>query len=107
MPERIRAPRAGVEDFVPWVSPISNRPLAREEEEEEDKMADLIYNFSAQKCKRGVSFKRVTDATPEVASEADQHPTDEGSDVQAIVVLDSPEMGFHDQLALEIALSTD
>ena len=38
---------------------------------------------------------------------ADQHPTDEGSDVQAIVIFESPEIGFHDQLALDIALSTD
>ena len=64
VPERLRAPRAGVEDFVPWVSPISSRPLAREEEEEEDEMADLIHNFSAQKCKRGVSFKWLINTQP-------------------------------------------
>ena len=40
-----------MEDFVPWVSPISSRPPAREEEEEEDEMADLVHNFGARKCK--------------------------------------------------------
>ena len=84
-----------MEDFVPWVSPISSRPPTSEEEEEEDEMADLIHNFGAHKLKQGASFKWVTDATPEVVDEADQHPTDEGLDVQAIVVSNSPEMGFH------------
>ena len=58
-------------------------------------MADLFHNFDAGKRKRCVSFKRATDATLEVVSEADQHPTGEGSDGQEIVVMDSPEMGFH------------
>ena len=49
--ERLKTPRTGVEDFVPWVSPISSRPLAREEEEEEDEMADLVHNFGAWKLK--------------------------------------------------------
>ena len=34
-----------MEDFVPWVSPISSRPLAREKEEEEEEMADLVHKF--------------------------------------------------------------
>ena len=34
-----------MEDFVPWVPLIFARPLAREEEEdEEDEMADLVHN---------------------------------------------------------------
>ena len=53
--------------FVPWVSPISNLPLTREEKEEEDEMDDLVHNFDARKCKRGANFKRATGATPEVA----------------------------------------
>ena len=36
-----------MEDFVPWVSPISSRSPAREEEEEEEKMVDLVHNFGA------------------------------------------------------------
>ena len=99
MPERRRVPSAGVEDFVPWVAPISSRPPANEEEEEEDEMDDLIHNFEARKHKRGASFKRATDATYEVVSEADQHLTSGGSKGQALVVMDLPEMGFHGQSA--------
>ena len=94
MLERLRAPGAGVEDFVPWISPISSRPPASKEEEEKDKMVDLIHNFSARKHKWGASFKRVTSATLEVVGEAVQHPIGKGSDGQAIVVMDSPEMCF-------------
>ena len=36
VPERLRAPGAGVEDFVSWVSPISSHLPVSEEEEEED-----------------------------------------------------------------------
>ena len=107
VPERPKAPRAGVEDFVPWVSPIYSSPSAREEEEEEDEMTDLVHNFGARKRKRGASFKRATEATPEVTGEASQQPTSESSNVQAIVVSDSTEMGFHGQLASETALSMD
>ena len=78
-----------------------------EEEEEEDEMANLVHNFDAQKRKRGASFKRMIDATLEVVGEANQHPIGEGSDGQTIVVMDSPEMGFHGQSASETALSTD
>ena len=84
-----------MEGFVPWVAPIPSRPSASEEEEDEDEMADLVHNFGARKSKRGASFRRVIDATPEMVGEADQHPTDRGSEEQAIVVMDSPEMGFH------------
>ena len=64
-------------------------------------MADLIHNFGTWKRKRGASFKRATDTTPKVVSEADQHPTGGGSEEQAIVVMDSPEMDFHGQPAME------
>ena len=86
-----------MEDFVSCVSPISSRPLspvAREEEEEEDEMADLVHNFGAWKLKRGANFKRATSTTPEAAGEASQQPSGESSDVQAIVISDSPEMAF-------------
>ena len=52
-------------------------------------MADLVHNFGAQKRKRGASFKRVTDATPKVVGEDDQHPTSEVLDKQEIVFVDS------------------
>ena len=54
--ERQRAPGAGVEDFVPWVSPISSHPPTREEEEEKDEIVDLVHNFGERKLKRGASF---------------------------------------------------
>ena len=39
-----------------------------------------------------------------MVGEADQHPTGGDSDVQAIVVSDSPTMAFHGQSATETAL---
>ena len=70
-------------------------------------MANLVHNFGARKCKQGANFKRATSATPKVAGEDSQKPSDESSDVQAIVVSDSPEMGFHGQSTSETALSMD
>ena len=104
VPERRRALGAGVEDFVPWVAPISSRPPVSEDE---DKMADLVHNFDAQKRKQGASFKRVTDATLEGVGEANQHPTGEGSDRKAIVIMDSPQMGFYGQSASKTMLSAN
>ena len=66
-------------------------------------MADLIHNYGARKRKRGASFKRATDAKPDAVGEVDQHPTGEGSDRQAIVVVDSPKKGFHGQSTSETA----
>ena len=70
-------------------------------------MVDLVHNFGARKRKQGSSFKRATEVTPEVVGEVDQHPTGEGSDGQAIVVVDSPMMGFHGQSASEVAPLAD
>ena len=83
-----------MEDFFPWVPPISSHPLDWEEEEEEDEMSDLVHNFAAQKRKRDDSFKRVVDVIPEVAE-------GEVSDVQAIIISGSPEVGLNDQPALD------
>ena len=68
---------------------------SREEEEEEDEMVDLVHNFGARKRKRGASFKQTTGTIPEVVGETSQQPSGESSNVQVIVVSDSPEMGFH------------
>ena len=70
-------------------------------------MVDLIHNFGVQKRKWGASFKWTTDVTPEVMGEADQHSTGGGSEEQAIVVMDSLEIGFHDQSAVETAHVVD
>ena len=43
----------------------------------------------------------------EVVGEADQHSADGDSEEQAIDVMDSPEMGFHGQPALEPAHLAD
>ena len=59
------------------------------------KMADLVHNFGARKHKRGANFKQATGATPGVAGEASQQPSDESWDVYALGFSDSPEMGFH------------
>ena len=96
-----------MEDFIPWVLLISSCPPTRDEEERKDETANLIHNFGAQKRKRGANFKRATGAIPEVTGEASHQPSNESSDVQAIVVSNSPEMGFHGQSTLEIALSVD
>ena len=97
---------AGVEDFVPWVPPTSSRP-AREVDEEEDEMADFVHNFAARKRKRGAIFKRALVATSDVAGEASRQPSGENSNVQAIVISSSPEMGFHGQSDSETAPLVD
>ena len=56
-----------MEDFVPWVPPISSHPPDWEEEEEEDEMYDLVHNFATRKRKRDASFKRVAGAILEEA----------------------------------------
>ena len=106
MPEQRRAPDIGVKYFVPWV-PISSLSPASEDEEVEDEMANLIHNFGTRKCKQAASIKRAMDATPEVIGDADQHSTDGGLEEQAIVVMDSPEMGFYGQPATETAHLVD
>ena len=40
-----------MEDFIPWVPLISCHSPDWEEEEEENKMSDLIHNFAARKRK--------------------------------------------------------
>ena len=93
---RQKVPGAGVEDFIPWVPPISSHPPDYEEEEEGDEMSYLVHNFAARKRKHDANFKRVVDAIPEVAE-------GEGPDVQAIVISSSLEMGLNDQPDLENA----
>ena len=70
-------------------------------------MANLIHNFGVQKRKQGASFKWTTDVTPEVMGEADQHSIGGGSEEQAIIVMDSLEIGFHDKPAVETAHVAD
>ena len=81
MPGQKKVPRVEVENFVPWVPPISNHPSDREEKEEEEEMSDLVHNFAGRKRKRDASIKRVVGAVPKVAR-------GEGPDMQEIVISD-------------------
>ena len=105
-----QAPGAEVEDFIPWVSPISSRPLAREEEEEEeneDEMVDLVHNFAARKRKQGANYERVADTLTKVTGEVSQPLSIGPSEEQAIVAPDSPDMGFQGQPSSETVPSMD
>ena len=87
---------ARAEDFIPWIPPISRRSLDLEEEEEEDGMSDLIHNFVARKRKRDAIREQADGAFPEVAGGSGWPRSDEGLEVQAIVISGSPEMGLND-----------
>ena len=65
-------------------------------------MSKLIHNSVARKRKRDASLEQEVDAIPEVVGGLDQPLLDEGSEVQAIVILGSPEMGLNEQPAPEI-----
>ena len=60
-----------------------------------------------RESEQGASFKRTIDVTPEVMGEVNQHSADKGSEEQALVVMDSPEMGFHGQPTVETAHLAD
>ena len=64
-------------------------------------MSDLIHNFATRKRKQDASLKQAADANPEVAEGSGQPCSDEGSEVQAIIISSSPEMGLNDQSTLE------
>ena len=59
-------------------------------------MSNLVDNFPARKRKRDASLEQADDAIPEVVGGSDQHHLDESSEVQAIVISGSPEMGLND-----------
>ena len=63
-------------------------------------MSGLIHNFTARKRKRDASLEQATDAIPEVAGGSGQPCPDGGSEVQAIVISRSPEMGLNDHPVL-------
>ena len=96
---RQNVPGAEIEDFIPWVPPISSHPPDWEEEEEEEGMSDLIHNFAARKRKLDASFERVADAILGVAEGSGRSHSDEGSEVPIIIISGSPEMVLNDQLA--------
>ena len=99
--KRQKVVEAGVEDFIPWIPPISRRSPDLEEEEGEDDMSGLIHDFTTQKQKRDAMRGQTTGTSPEVARGSSWSGSDEGSKVQAIVISGLPEMGLNDQSAPE------
>ena len=70
-------------------------------------MSGLIHNFAARKRKRDANLEQAADALPEVV-EGSGHPrSNEGSEVQAIVIPGSLEMGLNDQTVLENVTSVE
>ena len=94
---RRNTPGAQVKDFVHWVHPESSRPSDLEEGEEEEEMTGLLDRYAARKRKRQESSKR----EPDQAEGSSRPATDGDSEMQAIVILGSPEMGLSDRPDLE------
>ena len=64
-------------------------------------MSGLISNVVARKKKRDAILEQATDAPSEVVGGSGRPSSDMGSEVQAIAISGSPEMGLNDQPALE------
>ena len=90
---RLKAPRAQVKDFVPWVRLEFSRPLDLEEEEEEEEMTGLLDCYAARKWKRHES----SESEPDQAEGSNRPTTNGDSEMQAIVIPGSHEMGSSDQ----------
>ena len=84
---------AQVKYFVPWVRPESSWPSDLEEEEEEEEMVGLLDCYVARKQKRQESSER----EPDQIEGLNQSTTYGDSEMQAIVIPSSPEMGSSDQ----------
>ena len=95
---RQKVAEAGVEDFIPWVTPISRcSPNREEEDDEKDEMFGLVHNFAARKRKRDSILEQAASAVPEAVGGSSQSGPDGGSEVQAIVILGSLDMSMNDQ----------
>ena len=88
---------AQVKDFLPWVCPEPSWPFASEEEEGEEEITGLLDRYAARKRKRQEDAEREADR----AEGSSWVPTDEGLEMQAIVIMGSLKMGSSDQLGLE------
>ena len=82
-----------MKDFVPWVHPESSRPSDLEEEEEEEEMTELLDRYVTKKWKWQESSER----EPYQAEGSNRPTTDGDSQMQAIIILGSPEMGSSDR----------
>ena len=94
---RRNAPGSKGEDFVPWVSAEHEDFQDFEEEEREERMTRLLDHYAAHKMKRQLSFGSESNIAPAQAAEPSQSITEGGSEVQAIIILGSPESGPTDQ----------
>ena len=88
----VTARGAQVEDFIPWIRSEPNRPSLSEEEEEEEEMTRLLDRYVARKQK----WQEEAEREAERAEGSIRPPMDGGSEIQAIMILVSPEMGSND-----------
>ena len=82
-----------MEGFIPWVRPEPSLPSVSEEEEKEEEMTGLLDRYAARKRKRYEEAERETNRV----EGSDSPPMYGGSEMQAIVIPASPEMGSNDQ----------
>ena len=87
------APRSKGEDFVPWVSAEHKGLQDLEEEEGEDRMTGLLDRYAARKRKWQLSSDSESDITPAQTAGPSQPAAEGGSEVQAIIIPGSPELG--------------
>ena len=78
-----------MEDFIPLVHPEPIQPFSLEEEEE---MTGLLDRYAARKRKRQEDAEREVNR----AEGLNRLLTDGSSEMQAIVILGSPETGSND-----------
>ena len=64
-------------------------------------MYGLLHRYAARKRKRNASSKQMADTTVEPARESSHPATDGDSEVRAVTISGSPEMGLNDQSAPE------
>ena len=86
-----------MKDFVHWVHPESSQPSDLEEGEEEEEMTGLLNRYAARKRKRQESSER----EPNQAKASSRPTMDGDSEMQAIVIPGSPEMGSSERPGLE------
>ena len=94
---RQNAPRFKGEGFIPWVSAEHEDFQDLEEEEREERIMGLLDNYAARKRKQQLSFGSESDIALAQAAGPSQPAADEGSEVQAIIILGSPKSGPTDQ----------
>ena len=88
---RWNVPGSKGEDFIPWVSGEPEDFQDLEEEEREERMTGLLDLYAARKRKRQLSSN--SEFYPAQAARSSQPAAKGGSEMQAIVILGSPEPG--------------